>query len=566
MNIPSGKWSSLLTSLAVVVALVSWPALADDTAISVPVKLVSNIAPEPNPAMATDDMTPPAQPTTPGGKLPQYQLGHLRRTIRPFQADNPRLRFLLTLPDFPVLVEATVTVDGKPFGQLREQRVTELMKLSIPSNDDPSPSLSRSTQKQATPETDSSDAAKATNDELTAANDEPSEQEIVDITALASPTANSAAERIRRYIAATGETPSADEVRWQLTNWVDGPVLLFLNDNFQRFRADQIPVFRILDRDRDGRVSKQELLLATKSFNECDLNRDDIVQQSEIAEVTSDPRDVVQHAGPGKLIFSIPSPETAEAMYGRLVSQYTTDEVSDELPIVPRFDLNSNGKFEANELAHLTDRDPDVALTIEFQTGDAGASKLALTSVAAQFQDAKKVAVVRPQSLSIKIGPTQVIFSAIQTSGSDQISIGAVNDGYPLLPALDPNQDGQFTIRELRELNKRLAGFDHNQDGELTADENRSPIRLCIGLGPGVHRELAVLRTTPVVNQNVTQPTVDRLEWFSQMDINNDNDLTRKEFPGTDEQFATLDADNDKLVSAAEASAFQKSQDKAEKN
>ena len=33
---------------------------------------------------------------------------------------------------------------------------------------------------------------------------------------------------------------------------------------------------------------------------------------------------------------------------------------------------------------------------------------------------------------------------------SDQISIGAVNDGYPMLPDLDPNDDGRLTVRELR--------------------------------------------------------------------------------------------------------------------
>jgi hypothetical protein len=40
------------------------------------------------------------------------------------------------------------------------------------------------------------------------------------------------------------------------------------------------------------------------------------------------------------------------------------------------------------------------------------------------------------------------------------------------------------------------------------------------------------------------------------MDRNKDNDLTRGEFPGTDEQFAAMDADGDELVSADEALAF----------
>jgi hypothetical protein len=40
------------------------------------------------------------------------------------------------------------------------------------------------------------------------------------------------------------------------------------------------------------------------------------------------------------------------------------------------------------------------------------------------------------------------------------------------------------------------------------------------------------------------------------MDRNKDNDLTRGEFPGTDDQFAAIDADGDELISADEALAF----------
>jgi hypothetical protein len=38
------------------------------------------------------------------------------------------------------------------------------------------------------------------------------------------------------------------------------------------------------------------------------------------------------------------------------------------------------------------------------------------------------------------------------------------------------------------------------------------------------------------------------------MDKNKDYDLTRQEFPGTDEQFQQLDKDQDELISSEEAS------------
>ena len=55
-------------------------------------------------------------------------------------------------------------------------------------------------------------------------------------------------------------------------------------------------------------------------------------------------------------------------------------------------------------------------------------------------------------------------------------------------------------------------------------------------------------------------------EWFVRMDRNKDNDLTRVEFPGTDEQFQALDADHDELVSADEALRFDEKTEDTKQN
>src|SRR5262249_38667326 len=41
--------------------------------------------------------------------------------------------------------------------------------------------------------------------------------------------------------------------------------------------------------------------------------------------------------------------------------------------------------------------------------------------------------------------------------------------------------------------------------------------------------------------------------WFRKMDRNQDGDVSRREFVGTDEQFAQLDTDGDGLISVEEA-------------
>ena len=223
-----------------------------------------------------------------------------------------------------------------------------------------------------------------------------------------------------------------------------------------------------------------------------------------------------------------------------------------------RFDRNGNGRLDADELAALRSSPADLSLTIAFHSKQPDKSRLALTAVAAEFAEAVRGATIDHLGITLSIAGVAVSFQAIQTGpgnqiSGDQISIGAVNDGYPLLPDLDLNDDGRLTVRELRSVPARLSRFDRNHDGSLSTDEIRAPIRVCFGLGPIVHRELAGIRS---VHRRPESPAPSGPEWFVRMDRNKDNDLTRGEFPGTDEQFAAIDADGDELISADEALAF----------
>ena len=121
-------------------------------------------------------------------------------------------------------------------------------------------------------------------------------------------------------------------------------MLLFLNDNFQRFRADQKPVFKVLDRDRDGKISADELSQAVAAFQECDLDRNEVIEATELAEIADDPRDQAEHTSTGKIIFRLPDAMTAAATYRRLAARYA-DATSPSLR-VPRFDINNDGNAE----------------------------------------------------------------------------------------------------------------------------------------------------------------------------------------------------------------------------
>lgn len=536
--------------------------------LSVAVKVLPSKSSDEQTGMPAQVAAPRLQPTTPGGKLPQYQLGHHQRVI-PTEAElkDPRLRLLLVLSSELVLIEATITIDGQPFRMAREARIQKIIEeASRPAP--PVETVSKETETELVESEASVNEEKPTvdgedenapneEDEKTSeekkpeeAPEEPEQEPVAEPTVAPYSMATTVAERIRRYMKVTGEAASPDEVRWLMTNWVDGPVLLMLNDNFQRFRANQRPVYHVLDRDRNGTISADELELAVASFNECDLNRNDIVDYTEIAKVADDPRlKKTQHAGPGKIIFRVPDEKSATATYQRIAARYpSTGEAL--APTMLRFDLNSNGRFDSNELLAIRTARPDLSFTIAFDSSTPTKSRMTVTAEDKTFVKQITNGIAEETMIQLPLGGTSVLFSAIQSGASDQISIGAVNDGYPILPVIDPNEDGRFTIRELRGLEESLLKFDTNKDGNITSDEAQATIRICFGLGPIVHGELAGLRR---VNAKPITPTELGPEWFVRMDRNKDNDLTRSEFPGTDEQFQELDADQDTLVSAAEA-------------
>jgi len=537
--------------------------------VSVPVKVLSTVA-EPQPAMMPGmAVRTIPEPTTPGGKLPQYQLGHLNRTTEDLQTfDDPRLRLLLALPETPLLIEATITIDDQPFLMPREKRVQDLAEFSAnPVKyrnarvtlkeqagtllDAVKSTVLEAVEKKAAEAVEQSgEAAEPKADVAEAEDAGDAEQDAVPEVAAVPEyeTPASVYDRIERYIESTGEGMSASEVRWLLTNWIDGPVVLLLNDNYQRFRADQTPVFKILDRDRDRMVSAKELDLAVSSFQECDLNLDEIVQYTELAEAAKDARDRATHSGHGKLIFSMPTAATARGTYARMADRYRKSE--EEVAVVPRFDTNADGKFDAQELKQLNKRVPDVKLTIHFQASNPDKANLEVTDVDPQFHSATHPPVTNENSVTLYLAGTKVSFGAIQNAASDQISVGAVDDGYPMLPVVDPNDDGRFTIRELRELKQRLTSFDADKDGTLTLAEAQSTLRVSFGLGPLVHAELSGIRD---ITGSRAVPSKPGPDWFARMDRNKDGDLTRKEFVGTDEQFAKLDGDTDKLISVQEA-------------
>ena len=489
------------------------------------------------PIMSMANASPPA--TLPAERLPQYRVGYQRTdTMLQSQVNEGTVRFLLTNPtilehaDRPLIVEATVLINGEPFSNVREQFAAKVAaKVAI-----------APTEVIETIEAIEGDAAKVA--------EQPADNKVSPANETAYRLTSDPKETMRRYADAIGQSVEQAEAEWLMTHWTDGPTLLVLHPYYQNFRAEQRPVFVVLDKDRDGVLSSAELDAAAESFRRCDANRDDIVDAIELAKAADKLRDPTATTKPsGPLFWLLPD----------LVGVSEKDPVLYQS--IAALDTNQNGQIEAAEIEQLGKQTPDIRLSVSFQSDFAAASKLHVIEV----NQSRNIAVdanQRGDGVNLSIGSLMIHLSAIQSAAflphAGQISIGAVVDGYPLMPELDPNADGRFTIRELRTLTQRVREKDRDADNVISPDECLSPIRLCIGLGPIVHEELANVRS--VLPTTVVE-TVSGPEWFVRMDRNQDGDLTRGEFPGTDEQFGALDADGDSLVSPSEANEFEKQAD-----
>lgn len=547
---------------------------ADENGLTVPVRVLNTPAPAPAmaPMMLVREEAPPA---TPAARMPQYQLHH-QDLGDPGNPASPHVRFVLALPEKPLLIEAAIFIDGKPFRQAREERVQKIMQYVADPVTFNAEAAKQAAEAQAAATAKNKPglldsvlnlikSADTTPPEVAVPKEKPEAapeaesresklEEAPKPTVPATPKYTAPAtiyERIDRYTSATGAAPTADEVRWLLTNWVDGPVLLFVNDNFQRFRAGQQPVYKVLDRDRDGIVSANELTKAVSTFRECDLNRDDMVDATELAQAANDVRDQPTMST-AKLVFRLPNHASATAFLRRLATHYAAPDAAPDAksPTLSQFDLNSDGGLDPEEFKQLQERPADIRLKLELVTGQQDASRLTIEGFSNELAGLKDAVKKNPSSLTLTFPSFNLEFLAAQGTSSDQISIGAVNDGYAMLQEIDPNADGRFSIRELRQLNERLAAFDQNSDGQIGSNETRPTFRVCIGLGPTAHQPLALLREVTSQNSAAQEPGPD---WFTEMDKNKDSDLTRQEFPGTDKQFKELDGDGDGLISSTEA-------------
>jgi Ca2+-binding EF-hand superfamily protein len=378
------------------------------------------------------------------------------------------------------------------------------------------------------------------------------------------------------------------------------------------------PIYALIDVDRDGRLSRAEVEAAATRLKTRDADDNDVVALSDL--MTFQPAD---EAPRGR---SDVEPDLALDLADTStdIAFYTLDEVYNEtgtldaeaLALVPSLflflDSDGSGAVDAKEMARLGDAPPGLVLTAEFanttpRPGDAkiAVSKLSDDLVAAGvlvneqggrldlelpggglelsvLDDARARTADVPALFArldadhsglLEAGELQPLLTAVRLSlgevdgnGDGKLSREecdqATKDSQPystvqaqakvdraadtLFAWLDQQRDGRLTARELRDAPRRLAELDRDGDGQVTPDEVPPRLTLVVSRGGGNLPALAMPRQEPPLVR--AGPA-----WMTAMDRNRDGEISPREFLGTREQFAQLDADGDGFISADEA-------------
>lgn len=340
-------------------------------------------------------------------------------------------------------------------------------------------------------------------------------------------------------------------------------------------------VWQLLDGDRNGRLSADEIEQSAVRFFLLDADDDRVIAPPELASLREQLEAAAQRA---------PSVSREASRYAvlHLEPGFETDRLeyllSDlyaprqnlaptSFPALARLygeiDANGDQWLEQAELAKLMKTDPHLKLTILFESSkgqEQRAANVATLSVGDHISEIDIIAQPTADRVVLGLDNSKLIVSVHdlaagpntnegggQSEQRGQIRLMAHDQCDALFEGIDSNADGRLGEREIASCPELLMRYDANADGQVASDE--LPYAMIIaflrGERPGEQSFYVPMYSSAATGDVQTPP------WFLHADLNSDGDISRREFLGTPKHFSQLDTNQDGYIAAAEAATIQ---------
>ncbi|WP_029631779.1 EF-hand domain-containing protein [Zavarzinella formosa] len=384
-------------------------------------------------------------------------------------------------------------------------------------------------------------------------------------------------------------------------------------------------MFKMLDTNKDGKLSKDELIRVQSLFATQDLDEDECLTPTELVP------DLMRGGGSTPAAYDnimqvYPAGQLPESTPETIISHYKKDQsfkfTKADHPFTDAtfaaLDKNKDGNISLTELLAFTKLPPDLEIDLTYGNGDKPAVAMRPVPANSPWNEAFRspnatVGLLRVGTQTIQFhvddprrrGPPLPMANMNQLGPFPNPGKGYITESdipgpqnqflRVLFDTIDRDSDGRVTVAEYEAFQKVQQSFtrlplslvhkaqtpslfqimDSNGDRRINAREVRNAWDRLIALEPklkdGVTRDAlkpdGAIRFGQLVDvqiaQNVSEyflsGTIRRSPagpaWFQKLDKNGDGELSRREFPGTAEEFARWDKNGDGGITPDEIEA-----------
>ncbi len=359
-------------------------------------------------------------------------------------------------------------------------------------------------------------------------------------------------------------------------------------------------LFKLLDADGDGLLSKAELAAAERVLSKYDADEDELVNVDEVMDTPSGPalvraRAITMAAVADDFIVltddaaraeaqrrgaekgrkgGIPAAPDAEILVAR--NSGTGEVAVTAVRLGPAARLEQGGGVSVLALSNVElrlSRPPSVdrlgaseerqyqALFMRADTDGNGhldhkeAERIPFFVANFDAMDADGDRKITLKEVLAFVKKLNALRGAVKAAS---LSLSVDEQGQGLFDLLDLDRDGVLGVRELRRAPEVLTRLGVKA---LAAGDVPRQLRGAVD-GGGADNAFA-LRAARLGGGTPARPAPRKgPEWFRRMDRNGDGDISRAEWLGPREEFDRIDADKDGLISAEEAEAYEKAMKK----